>query len=603
MSAWHILHLTDLHINDPNAPAEHLRTRYYKEYLQPLAVQVLRRLSNPLDLLIITGDFVDRGRVDNFDHAQTVISYLADLLHISSERIIVCNGNHDVVRNKEEAGEYQAARQAYKDFAKKFANKNAVKENDRAALCKLGEGLSCLMIDATLVVDSTIIKPANDTPGDLTESEVDELMSWITALPEGEVLIIGSHYPVHDLMVRNAPFEEDEPNWANRHVWFRGAMLRERLLRWHAISRVVWLCGDIHKPVNIVHDGHCYISTGRLGTRTERFDSLIPRQARLIQLPKDGKTPRSLVIEYKPVGHHSQAQIGDWDSKGESFTLAQTITEANELEIIKEPETVTIPVTDESRAEEQEASSTITSVSTPDPTHVPVLNATGAIYTMPVELISAELQQEIIKTITDLRIYYFGRFTTSQSEVSLSWVSIGPLLNEEGILSQVVSRMADSLRELVRIKEDEGMEKTVLIGFDCWGAVLASQLSVLTGTRNFCVALRAGGKHNVSAETVSQEVLEYIKDCETIVLVSDVVASGRSLRFLYDSVSEGLGEAEAQRLRWLALSIICDRIQSRQVDCCFLDKHLSTCVDLRMPVLPYDALPEESVLPSVISFQ
>ncbi|HVG33127.1 MAG TPA: metallophosphoesterase [Pyrinomonadaceae bacterium] len=602
MDAWQVLHITDFHINAPNASGEHLRTKYYKEYLQPLAEQVLRKSSDPLDLLVITGDFVDRGLVDNFDHASTVVDYLASQLNISTDNIVVCNGNHDIVRAEEEVGNFDAARQAYKAFARNFANKNAIQENKRAALCKLADGLSCLMIDATLVVDSTTVKPAQDTPGDLTEEEADDLMEWIKPLPKEEVLIIGSHFPVHDLMVRNAPFDEDEPDWAKRHVWQRGALLRERLHRWRARPHIVWLCGDIHKSVNIVHDGHCFISTGRLGTRTDRYDSQIPRQARLIQIPKDGDTPKSLLIEYKPVGHYSQAQIGDWESKGEAFTLAQTIREEQEIAIVKLPEIITGSANDQARPSAQTVSGLAAAVLSSDTAHAETLATTESFSEMPVELIDGNLQQEIIKTITDLRLYHFGRFTTSQSEVSLSWVSIGPLLKKE-ILSQVISHMAKSLRKLVGSEEDNKMEKTVLIGFDCWGAVLASQLSVLTGARNFCVAMRAEGKHSVSAETVSEEVLNYIKGCDTVVLVSDVVASGRSLRSLYKSVKDGLGDSEAERLRWFALSIICDRVQPRRVDCSFLTNHSIACVDLRMPVLPYDALPEESVLPPIISFQ
>jgi predicted phosphodiesterase len=604
MDAWQILHITDLHIKDPHGTDEHLRISHFNEYLQPLAEQVRRRLSSPLDLLIVTGDFVDRGLVDNFDHALTVVDYLADQLKIPRNKIVVCNGNHDIVRSEEIAGNYETARQAYKNFARNFANNNIVQANDRAVLCTMADGLSCLMIDATLVVDSTVIKPAQDMPGDLTEAEADTLMDWIKTLPKEEVLIIGSHFPVHDLMVRYAPFDENEPRWAERHVWYRGALLRERILRWHASPHVVWLCGDIHKPANIVHDEQCFISTGRIGTRIEHNDSQISRQARLIQIPKDGTTPQSLLVEYKPVGHFSQAQLGDWVTTEENFTLARTIRDLQKQDppMVKAEEAVTRSTGSQVPSAEQVFASTPAEVPSHEAAAAKTSGTAEMTHVIPVELINTELQQEIIKTITTLDLYHFGRFTTSQSEVSLSWVSIGPLLNN-GILSQVISHMATSLRKLLGGDDNNDIKKTVLIGFDCWGAVLASQLSVLTGARNFCVALRAGGRHSVTAETVSEEVLNYIKSCDTIVLVSDVVASGSSLRYLYDTVKVGIGQTEAERLRWIALSILCDRTQSRRVDCSFLINHSSACVDLRMPVLSYNELPDESILPATISFQ
>ena len=81
-----ILHITDLHISDPDDPRkEYLRKGYYKEYLKELHECFRGRDVHEVDAAIITGDFIDKGNINNFDFVHTVIDYLANVFSITKQ--------------------------------------------------------------------------------------------------------------------------------------------------------------------------------------------------------------------------------------------------------------------------------------------------------------------------------------------------------------------------------------------------------------------------------------------------------------------------------------------------------------------------------------
>lgn len=596
MKNWQILHITDLHIADPNAGNEYLRLAYYDEYFDLLAEKIKPKLNGDLDCIVVTGDFIDKGKVECFEHAQTVLNYLASIFGVSTDRVVVCNGNHDIVRDKEKAGELGKAREAYRTFAQAFGNRQSVKSIERAELIQPVEGLWCLMIDATRG------SKGEDHPGNLDNSEADTLMQWIkNDVRREDTLIIGVHYPVHNLMGEESLFDEPEdPYWHTRHIWGRGAILKERIRKKAVRPQTIWLCGDIHKHSNVMHDRQCFIATGRIGTAVSHSESQVRRHARIIQISKDGmQRPRSLLLEFEPVGHSAQPHIGTWRYKYEDYHNARTLEESPEEPSTTTTEANIIPVS---------GTSAITPTSEPLNTlesatevaaakSVPSKNEPQQV----VEVIDETLQSEVIKTIIISRLYHLGRFNTAQSEVSLSWVSIGPLLNEGTLLAPVISKMGEWLRNKIGLVKSEHLNKTLLLGIDCWGAVLASQLSILTGVSNFCIALRADGKHHLPTEVMNEEIIEEIKKCETVILVSDVVATGWSLRNLYDRVA--LNFAGATNIKWISLSLIYDPMQLRQADSSFINTHATVCSTLRMPLLSSDALPDETILPPIISFK
>jgi hypothetical protein len=590
---WQVLHITDLHICDPKGPSEYLREGFYEEYLDTLIVKIRPLIADKLDCIVVTGDFIDAGKIENFDHASKVVNYLANKFRIDPTNVAVCNGNHDIQRDHELKDAFKEARQPFVSFARQFANGKAIKAIDQAMLLKISDGLWALMLDATLGSDKC------QGPGTLDTHTADTLMNWIREIPSDHVLIIGTHYPVHSIMSEAGPFDEDNPIWAKQHLWHSGVILKDRIQALTEPAQVIWVCGDIHKNFNLSHNQQHFLATGRLGTATGLQDSQVRRHARLIAIADAKTAPISRLFEFEPKGHSSQPHLGRWKTVTEEYTAAQTIeliiaagpapsTSAHELRIELDTEP-----RDELSVEESETGFDGAAGAAGE-------GQSTVVGEQSIELIDVSLQDELMRTIRDSRLYHFARFDTSKESCSLSWVSIGPLLNEGDILYSTINAMVGWLRTKIDFEKDESFESSLLIGLDCWGAVIASQVSVQLGVPNLCVAERGGGEHYVAAETLVGEVFEPIRKAKNIILISDVVATGLSLKRVYAKICEGA--PEARECQWLALSIICDDKQQRTADCTFLTAHGTACKDLRMPILPAASLASESILPPQISF-
>ncbi|MEA2206524.1 MAG: hypothetical protein QOE77_3300 [Blastocatellia bacterium] len=592
-----ILHITDLHIRDPHGSEEYLRIGFFDEYLDSLVVTARPLLTKEPKCLIVTGDFIDRGNANNFDHASTVIRYLADKLKMPYDQVVVCNGNHDILRAYETTGDLVAARKPFKDFASQFGNGTAIHETKRAVLLNPLEKLWCLMIDATLGSNG------EDHPGNLESNEADELMGWIKSVPLDDLLVIGAHYPVHNIMAEGAVFDEEDPLWSKRHMWGKGEILKERIRLREERPQIIWLCGDIHKSFNVSHNGQRFMATGRLGTMTAIADSQVRRHARIINMNGARTPPETWLMEFVPIGHSSQSHLGRWKKTSEEQTSAQTSDFLSESPVIV-PDVITASSKSEAASEPVPIKLLTPSVVAPvNAAEVASRKGIGIATTrgFDVELINAELQEELLQTIRDSGLYHFGRFDTADVEVSLAWISMGLLLNKEGILPSILSSMSEWLNGKLGDNQSESQSHSLLIGMDCWGSVIASQLSVLTGLPNICVAERGGGQHYLPSETLTSACFSEIQKAATIILVSDVVATGLSLVRLHQKI--GIGDSAAQHKRWLALSIMCDEKQNRSADCGFLEGNGTTCKDLRMPILPIDQLPPENILAPLISFR
>lgn len=586
---WQVLHITDLHIRDPKGTTEYLRAGFYEEYLDGLIVTIRPFIDDKLDSIVVTGDFIDAGKTENFEHATKVINYLAAKLRVTADQVAICNGNHDLRREFELKGEFKEARQPFVDFAGQFANGKPTQSNDQAVLLKIGDGLWALMLDATIGSDKC------EGPGTVDTPTADMLLGWIRAIPADHALIIGAHYPVHSIMSEAAPFDEDNPIWAKEHLWHSAIILKDRIQVLEQRPQVTWVCGDIHKNFNLSHNEQYFMATGRLGTATGMQDSQVRRHARLIQIVDAETPPISRLFEFELKGHSSQPHLGRWKTVYEEQTNLRTIDYiiAPGLPTGPSGERVEPSVIVETEPRDELGESETVADTAAD---VP-----AALLGEQIELIEASLQDELMRTIREERLYHFNRFDTSKESISLSWVSIGPLLNEGDLLSSTINAMVGWLRRKIDFEQDENADSTLLIGLDCWGAVIASQVSVQLGVPNLCVAERGGGEHYVPSETLAGEVFQLIRKAKNIVLISDVVATGLSFTRIYSKICEGAPEARGYQ--WLALSIICDDKQQRMADCGFLAAHGTACKDLRMPILPASSLPSDSILPPQISFK
>ena len=83
--SYQILHLSDLHFlegDDPNT------------VIQPLLTDLRQFL--PIDYLVVSGDLADKANPKGFEYAEKFLASLLGELHLTSERVILTPGNHDV---------------------------------------------------------------------------------------------------------------------------------------------------------------------------------------------------------------------------------------------------------------------------------------------------------------------------------------------------------------------------------------------------------------------------------------------------------------------------------------------------------------------------
>lgn len=575
---WGILHLTDFHVAEPSAGMEHLREGFYREYIDDLAKALETHVDNvgkTIDAIVITGDFVDRGALCNFSHVEKIIEYLCSKLRISTKRVFVCNGNHDIDRDLEIATDIEGARKSFKQFRSSFGNELAVKENNRFSLVKTEFQTHMLMIDSTLGSSGV------DRPGTISTTEIDEILEAIRLSPlsEDELLVIATHHPACPYIAVDAPFDESNMSWPEQHLWQQAYPLYSRLGK-RVNHPILWLSGDIHRPAHVIEGPIHSVATGRFGTPTNRLHTQIKRQGRVIYIGTSGET-QSWLLEFAPTGHTDQAQLGHWE-------ITEKQTEVHTRSTRGSSRLATTPSTPSSIAE--------TSADVPQRSDEVTAELTAD---SNVQIFSDLLQEMLLGEIARERLYSLGRYSTSETESTLAWIPMGSLLDQGDILSAVITKMTQWVKKQLI---DEESTMPVIVGIDSWGAILASQISAMTGVKNYCVAGRAGGITHAASERISETVKAGILGCDMLFLVSDVVGTGKSLARINAELTEDMTDNQKRQIKCSLLSVICDEGYQRGDNLKFAFTNATACKDLRMPILRNDQLPNEAILPADISF-
>lgn len=542
-----ILHITDLHGGQESkagcVPNQHpLRTDFFRLYIGALVKQI-RAAGLAPQCIVATGDFVDRHRVDLFPDVKMILDHLATSLGLTLQNVALCMGNHDVIWEMDRAGQETAARSAYINFAQDFANGAPTAHSaGRAVLCQPALNIWCLALD------STFGSRGLEVPGALQPHEKDEICKLVQHVPPEDVLVIASHFPT--TLVADS-LSQLKIDWIKKHAWLdEAAALRHRIEQLRDGSVTIWASGDTHAPDYVLTPKMHYLMTGCFGTAPN--NSRIARQAAVAVVTQTAESNGVFTFSWAmPKDQHEDVpDQGSWETGRRPFRLSLGESERRLL-----PE--------------------------PQRRHQP-------------ECINDSLQRQIMRTVAREKLYHLGRFQTSQDAASLSWISIGPLLNEEGIFPLVVARMHDWLKS----KGDLSASNTIFLGIDCWGAIIATQLSVVTGIQNICFAARTDGATYSQHERLTEGLIDEIGGFGFIVLVSDVVATGTNLRTVFDAIVAR--KPEASKATWFALSVLCSDTPERDVNFSFLQSHGTACRDMRMLVMSNDKLPDVAILPADI---
>lgn len=570
-----ILHITDLHVSDANEPNDFLRNDYYREYIGGLIRQIKENGFWPVNCVVATGDFVHLGKTVNFDHIKNIFSYIAKELNISENKIVVCPGSHDIIRDEDQQGNAIEARKAFAKFSRNYANGTPKKSDGRAIICDLSGGIYALMLDATLGSNG------ESRPGELALSEIDKIMTNCiveSGMGETDILIVGSHYPMIEFPGNVQAYEEEK--WHERHYWLSAIPLRERITEYRVGKQTLWLYGDTHSPDHIMPlKGSYHVVTGRFGTTIARY-SQISRQAKVIRIfDSADNLPEVLTLEVDMRTHKPQTQICRWNP------VLGIIRNWTKLEPYS-----------------SEVHSATNSMDERKPSGIEE-HLLSIAKEYKIDLLNVDLDKSLIDIIEEKGLYTLGRFHTSEDNISLSWISIGPLLNSTGVIASIIKQMDAWIMQILVQNPDINKANVVLLGMDCWGSVLASELSVVTGIKNYCVAARGRGAFHTEGELISEGVAKKLSEHKIIIFVCDVLATGHSIKYVYDDIQS---KWKAMHLspdnRWFCLSILMDERNARRADCAFIETFGTTCKNLRMPVVAKEELPNASILPPTISF-
>lgn len=567
---WAILHLTDFHIDNPKGENELLREGFYQRYIDGFRRAFDANVDTkdiPIDAIVITGDFVNGGvQTANFAHAEKVIQYLCQVFNVEPKRVFTCNGNHDIDRSQEKKNEFLEARSLYNNFSSKFGNGVA----DYTKRFSLISSSNCIHV---LTIDSTINAYGESRPGNLSTPEMDDICNAIKMqnIKNEDLLIVASHHPVHAFLSPFGPNPkpEDEAEWTAKHIWSSAS----RLFNWlnqNMHTPILWLSGDIHTQqqtqVGIIHA----VVTGRFGTSTKSPQSLSRRHGRLIEISSN-HTFKSWIGQSEPTSYVDDQENEQWILYPKNHPHTLTPKHETTSDVVHQ--------THEGKVCESESAK----VTQP---HRPTA-------------LSELLQAKIIETIKCEHLYLLGRYATSDCKATLAWVPMGDLMNSDDLFPHVVSAMSKHLNDSLAEAEKSN---SIIIGVDSWGAILASQLSVITGIKNVCIAGRAGGSTHTSPERIGDAIQDKISKLEHVILVSDVIGTGSTLKRVHDDLCKKISTKQKQDIKWAVLSVICDEKQDRSETMGFASSNMTACKDLRMPILHRENLPDADILPTDISF-
>lgn len=541
-----ILHITDLHLDNFDGTDEHLRRGYYKEYIDEL-VELINESALEVSSIVVTGDFVNQGKIENLENVKVILSYLANKLDVNQNQIHLCIGNHDFKYKDElpDGSNSEIVRKPYEDFTRSFKQKT-IFENQRIKLVESENDVYYLSIDSTLGSHSPKIK---GKPGVIKQEEIDEIVSKVLRekLPANSLLLIGCHYPI--VAFPSGLPADGENNWEENHLWKSANALRTRINKIKSINKI-WFMGDCHIPDHIQFEEAYFIMTGKFGGTTKiskiKYFSHIPRQCKIVSFCTENDQVPVHTFSFEAATHIDNPNYGKWSLKKSVIRSFRSIVDQNSVQ-----------------------------------------KDTGSIF----HLIHAKTEESIITRIKEKDLYSFGRFVTSENNTSLGWVNMNQLLNSSELLSNIVDKSLKYISDKLNID----FSSCVIIGLDFWGSIIGSQISVRTGMKNFAVATRGNGQYHSYFELSNTYLENELLHCREVVFVIDVISCGDTLNKLVNNCFR-----VNENLVFHVISVISNASTIKIENFSNIKSAGTFCENLRIPVMRNEELPDDDFLPPSI---
>lgn len=568
MTNFKILHLTDWHIDNPISIEEKLRKGFYRDYVNSLFNEMKAQNKEKIDLLICSGDFINKGKVENFDHAKEVLNYLLEKFSLSPENIVLSIGNHDMKVSKHLAGD----RTAFDIFSAKYGISKKLITDKLFSISELSNKIFIIELDSVYNEKGEINNESGNhhliKPSELLDSTLDFIVTSVEEqIKNPNLIIVVTHFPM-SLNDRMKQIHE-ETGWVEKHLWKSGRDIIQRIINNRIENNIICLYGDGHIdnywPSS---ERHIFFMTGMFGgnyvKRTYEKDGKSisfekTNDAKLIEFIKDNSGPNIFTFSYYPEGFDYSPQTGIWKM------------EVGKI-LVEEKTSITYPILN----------------NTPEKDNLE----------KKVELISGQIQESILECIKTKNLYYFARTKTSDKESSLGWVPISALFENRELLSGSIEKIYEWVS---KINKFENSDNCVLIGLGFWGGIFATQLNARRNNPCFLVSSKRIKHNHIYFESIDY-ILSQISsfDLMEIIIITDVISTGNSILELKQRISEKLN---VSKTKFLAISIISDKNQQRLQKIEEFYKLGSLCIDLPIPVIENDKLPDESIFPVEYDFR
>jgi adenine/guanine phosphoribosyltransferase-like PRPP-binding protein len=134
-----------------------------------------------------------------------------------------------------------------------------------------------------------------------------------------------------------------------------------------------------------------------------------------------------------------------------------------------------------------------------------------------------------------------------------------------------------------------------------WGGILASQLNARRNNKCFLVSSRRIPNNTNYFESIDY-VIDSIRetDFNEIVIVTDVISTGNSILRIKEKITLNFGN---KCKKFIAISVLSDKNQQRLQQLNEFDKIGSLCINMPIPVIDNDKLPDESIFPIEYDFR
>ena len=574
MSSFNILHLTDWHINNPNSLEEKLREGYYRDYIISLYNKVKTSGIDKIDLLLCTGDFIDRGKEANFSHAEEVLNFIISKFSIANNSIFLNIGNHDISVLDHKKG----SKESFLQFESKYSSTSKkVSFNDLYDLIEINDKIYLLKLDSIFNEKKEVANDETNNkiiyPSSLEGETIDIIVTEvIKKVPTEALLIVTSHFP---MVVNNRmTFILEDETWLKKHLWKSGALIAKRILENRIDNNVLFLCGDGHLDNFWSYSpNHHFFMTGMFGgdyitnhyiSKDGGVGSLNKtNDAKVIQYDETNLNLKQIfTFNYEPEGYIFSSQTGKWKlEKGEIRIEAnKSINYPNNQ---KEEETIA-----------------------PKTARINYI-----------QCISSSIEDKIIEEIRIKGLFTISRTATSEKESSLGWISISNLFQNHELFCSSIEKMKDWI-----IKNGvTNFENCIICGLGFWGSVFGTQLGAVTGILSFCIAskrIKINDNYFESIEYIKEEVKD--KQFNTVIILTDVISTGNSIITLKSELSSKINLSAA---KWYSMSVLSDKTQERLQNITEFESIGSLCVSLPIPVINNDQLPDESIFPITFDFR